>query len=387
MYGRQQILIVAHSLYLEGSICQPNHESTGMSINCYSCPQCGRSIESTLATVKLTCACSHQFQVGGPGPLTVPHIPLQVPTDIARQEIPWRRVLMVAGGFTAILASMAFVALLLIAVDLSKKESASDGSASHSQNLFASKNQAGDIEDSEDIEEPISVSADESSREPLRKAFAALGPRERLNEIKVVQTKGKAHFTKSPNVNTVSLTWQSTRLFKYVEQIATFNMEMGFVLKGNQGWSWFGQKLQTLDKTMVAEQQLFAYSLSLSNLLPLQEAGFDLVTGAPTTVRQRPCYTITVKSNGRPDMVLCFDKDTHLLAKSEFRGRLFQINGGFSKETYFECYYSDYKVTNGVKHWWRFEQFRDGAKYAELNLDNIDFFEKAQKSLFALPGK
>src|SRR6202011_6010681 len=110
-------------------------------------------------------------------------------------------VLMVGGGFVAVLASMAFVALLIIAVDLS----GSNFAQSHSQNLFASKNQADEIEDSDDNEEPTSVSADEPTREPLRKAFAALGPRERLNEIKVVQIKGKAHFTVSPNVNAVAL--------------------------------------------------------------------------------------------------------------------------------------------------------------------------------------
>jgi hypothetical protein len=339
----------------------------------------------------LTCACSHQFQTGEPGPKAVPHIPLQACHAHASVSIPptipWRRVLMVAGGFTAILASMAFVALLIIAVDLSRRESASDLAQSRPTNLFSSQNRGDEIEDGEDNAESTPLAADEHTREPLRKAFAAIGERQRLTEIKVVQIKGKAHFTKSPNVNTVSLTWQSTRLFKYVEQFASFNMEMGFVLKGNQGWSWFGQKLQTMDKTVVADQQLFAYSLSLSNLLPLQEAGFDLVKGTPTTVRQRPCYTIKVKSNGRPDMVLCFDEDTHLLAKSEFRGRLMHIQGISAIDTYFECYYGDYKVTNGVRHWWKFEQYRDGAKYAELNLDNIQFFEKAQKSFFALPGK
>lgn len=355
-------------------------------MNRFPCPRCGRILESFLGSGTICCPCLHQFQVAAPVAAAAPLIPVPVAVLVrSPQNVPLARIFMVAGAFVAAVSGCAFFALLIIAVHLTNKDSATDADG---PNLFgANGNHGSEQSPDDDDEAPPPAAGERKSPEPLRQAFAALGPSQRLHEIQVVQTRGKAHFTISLNVNTVSLNWQSTRSFKYVEQCTGLNMEIGFVLKGKKGWAWSGQQMHVMDKGMVADQQLFAYSLSLSNLLPLQESGFNLVKGENTTVRQRPCYTFKVQSAGRPDMVLCFDEETHLLAKSEFRGKLFHIQGFQPQDTYFECYYSNYKNTNGVNHWWTFEQYRNGMRYAELNLDTIQFFDAVQASFFALPGK
>src|SRR5262249_28631319 len=144
----------------------------------------------------------------------------------------------------------------------------------------------------------------------------------------------------------------------------------------DEGWAWMGKMRKHLDKSAIHEQRLFAYTLSLSNLLPLREKGYELVKGANVNVRGRDCYTIRVKFSGRPDMVFCFDETTHLLARAAFRGRLLRNTTFQAGEVDFECYYSNYKTTNGVNHWWLYEQYRNGSRYAELNLDNIEFYSK-----------
>jgi hypothetical protein len=171
-----------------------------------------------------------------------------------------------------------------------------------------------------------------------------------------------------------------------VEKTST-GIDIGVVLKGDQGWAWFGGPVTILDKKQVAEQQLFAYSLSLSNLLPLKEKGFALESGANVKIQGRDCYSFKVKSAGRPDMVLFLDQDTNLLAKSEFTSnnridpKTFQ-----PRVTLEEYFFSNYKKLKGVNQWWKCEQHLNGTKAAEVEIQEVQFFDKLDNSLFSKPG-
>jgi hypothetical protein len=298
-------------------------------------------------------------------------------------QSPRVRLLIVFGGFTFVFGLLACILVLVLLMDPKAQQNAEAADVGQGKSRDEDTSDADDEADADGDE--VVLEQNQASREPLRKAFDALGNRKKLESIKVVQIRGKAHFSASPNVNTVTLTWQSTRRFKYTEINGTMGLELGFVLKGDEGWGWMSKMVKPMDKSTVAEQRLFAYSLSLSNLLPLQEKGYDLVKEGNVKVRGRDCYTIRVKSAGRPDMVLCFDESTHLLAKAAFRAKLsygYNFQGG---EIHFECYYGDYKTVNGVNHWWKYEQFRNGFKHAELILDDIQFFPKVEKNHFTVP--
>jgi hypothetical protein len=297
------------------------------------------------------------------------------------------RLLVVAGCFVAVCGLMAFLLLLAIVLHRPSQHDAHDAVVAKQESRTgdgADTDDGADEDGAETVSEAKTAAGE--GPEPLRKAFDALGSREKLAAIKVIQIRGKAHFQQAPNVNTVALTWQSTQRFKYVETNGTMGFEIGFVLKGDTGWAWMGKMLKPLDKSAAVEQRLFAYTLSMSNLLPLKGKGYELVKGANVNVRGRDCYTIRVKFAGRPDMVFYLDETTHLLAKAAFRGRLMGGGPYQAGEIDFECYYGNYKVTNGVNHWWQYEQFRNGSRYAELNLDNIEFYAKVQSKHFAVPG-
>jgi hypothetical protein len=355
-----------------------------MPITSISCPICKRTFKNPQAGSLVVCTCGQRLRV----PAAPAAAPIASQTRGPEPEFPWVRLLIVGGSFVAVMALLGVVALVIIIVDYSSRRESDSTAVAQ---VTAKKTPT--TKDHKGKETNPGKKGGPSGKgnpdQPLRKAFDALGSRDKLEQIKVVQIKGKGQFTTAKNVNDITLTWQSIQRFKYVEKFGTVNMEQGFVLKGDQGWTWFDSKMMVLDKDKAGQMQLFAYSLSLSNLLPLKEIGFDLVKGVNLKVRNRNCYSMNVKFAGRPDFLLFFDEETNLLAKSEARTRFMEM-GTFKtqdKDTLVEYYYSNYKKTNDVNHWWKVEQYRDGKRYADLELSNIQFFDKVDEAFFSVPGQ
>lgn len=213
--------------------------------------------------------------------------------------------------------------------------------------------------------------------------FDAIGPAAKLDKIKVTQIEGRFSFAGSISVNPVTMTWQSISRFKWHEKATT--VDIAFLVDGNKGWFGDGRKVRPMEADGFSFYQNLAYSISLSNLIPLRDKGFEITKGEDVTVRGRDCFLARVKSEGRPEMKMYFDKQTGFLTKAEFRGRFFSFNDlKLQKDsTLLENYFGNYRKTDGVNHWRRYEQYRNGAKYAELNLDRVQFFDKVDDRWFA----
>ncbi|MBM4069743.1 MAG: hypothetical protein FJ271_12450 [Planctomycetes bacterium] len=213
--------------------------------------------------------------------------------------------------------------------------------------------------------------------------FDAVGPAAKLDRIKVTQVEGRFSFAGSTAVNPVTMTWQSTTRFKWHEKATS--LDIAFLVDGNKGWFGDGRKVRPMEADGFSFYQNLAYSISLSNLLPLRDKGFEIVKGEDVSVRGRNCLLARVKAEGRPEMKMYFDKQTGFLTKAEFRGRFFSFNDlKLQKEaTLLENYFSNYKKIDGVNHWRRYEQYRNGVKYAELNLDRVQFFDKIDDKWFS----
>lgn len=50
-----------------------------------------------------------------------------------------------------------------------------------------------------------------------------------------------------------------------------------------------------------------------------------------------------------------------------------------------EVYFSDYQESDGIKHWRKAEQFRNGQKGPELRVRTVRFLDKIDESLFGPP--
>src|ERR1019366_252615 len=125
----------------------------------------------------------------------------------------------------------------------------------------------------------------------------------------------------------------------------------------------------------------------LSNLLPLFEEGFKVGEGNDRVIRGKNCREVTVTRPGRAPMKLLFDKQTDLLFKADFQGKFLDTNNRFAAtSTYVEFYFSEYQIFDGVKHWKKQEQWRDGKKFSEINLSDVTFLAELDDSHFVLRG-
>ena len=86
-------------------------------------------------------------------------------------------------------------------------------------------------------------------------------------------------------------------------------------------------------------------------------------------------------------MTLYFSKDTNLLFKADFTGRFLDRNNKFVPfATFVEFFFGDYRVVDGVNHWWKKEQRRDGKKYSEMTLSEVKFLKNTDDSFFTIKG-
>lgn len=151
------------------------------------------------------------------------------------------------------------------------------------------------------------------------------------------------------------------------------------VLDGDKGWVQAMGNTQDMDKDKIAESKEDLYAGWVTRLVPLKGKGFTLSALGEAKVGDRPAVGIKVVHAGRPDINLFFDKETHLLLKSERRAR--EEGKEFTQETL----YQDYKPVEGVQQPHKAIIQRDGKKHVEAEVTEYKAVEKLEDSTFAKP--
>jgi hypothetical protein len=294
-------------------------------------------------------------------------------------------VAIVVGGFGVVLLALIGICLLLIPGDKSSGQPEEDKERkADSQKVLVHKlplNRPGDTNDpvpgkdgEKKPEDRDLVKKDRQQKtrpkdQKLIIPFDALGPAAKLDRIKVVQLKGKATFSNSALVTEVSFAWHGLTHFRAEEMV--LGRKIRIVLKDDMGFDT-GKPLPKEQFDLIRNE---AYSYSLSNLTPLKDKQFQLKQLADAAFQGKDCMVVEAALPGRPTIKLFFAKDTGLLAKSEF----ISFRG---KRILFENQYSDYQETDGVKHWRKLDQLRDGVKYAHLEIQSVQFLDKFDPALF-----
>jgi outer membrane lipoprotein-sorting protein len=155
------------------------------------------------------------------------------------------------------------------------------------------------------------------------------------------------------------------------------------VLNGDKLWTKIGdEKAEEAGKDETAEAKEEAYAGWVATLLPLREKGFMLSSLAEVKVNGKPAVGVQVSHKGHRDVRLFFDKETGLLVKSETTVK--DPRGGGQEQTQ-EAIYSDHKDVDGVKHPMKVVINRDGKKYVDLEVTEIERKDKIDDSVFAKP--
>jgi hypothetical protein len=173
---------------------------------------------------------------------------------------------------------------------------------------------------------------------------------DKLLKIKTVQTRGKATIEAlGVKIQTTDERWvQFPDRIKCATQftVSGVTLTMGFIYDDKQGWMQALDKVRDMDAATLKamrEDTLFLERIVMLHVQGEKGGKWSLVGEAK--VEDRPASGVRLECAGHPAINLYFDKETHLLIKTERRTK---DPGG--QEVTEEKFFKDYKEVNGV---WR----------------------------------
>jgi hypothetical protein len=220
----------------------------------------------------------------------------------------------------------------------------------------------------------------------IEKAIKARGDKpDSKNAAMTWKDKGK--FTGMGITLPYSAEWafQAPDKYRFVFN-ATFGdaaIKLTVVVNGEKAWAKQGDRTEELTGEKLEQTRNEAYQFWVTSLAPLiTDAGFTLATAKGQDVDQKPTVAVKVTRDKKPAMTLYFDKESGLLVKRDVIARdEFQK----WKEVLDEAYFSDYKETDGRKHFTKLKVVRDGKTMIEATLSDAREAEKLDAKLFEKP--
>jgi hypothetical protein len=221
-------------------------------------------------------------------------------------------------------------------------------------------------------------------RKLLAKAIEAQGGEAKLAKLNASHRKGGGKFYGLGGDGvpvTIEMTLQGATQQRFM--IEVMNIKLLKVVNGDKGWIKLNNdKPSAMSKEDLTEEKEQMFGVWVTTLVPLKDKAFKLAPLGEVKVGDRAAIGIRVSRAGHRDVSLFFDKANHLLLKSEM---MVKNMGGDDKEVLQEMLYSDYKEVEGVKQAMKLSAKRDGKRYAEGEITEIDLKEKLDNSTFGPP--
>jgi hypothetical protein len=233
----------------------------------------------------------------------------------------------------------------------------------------------------------------------------ALGKPERLAEVKGVQLECVFHYPPGKQADTpATLTWDPAGRWRLSGRIPDRVSAFDILYDGDHTWlriqldpallkgadpknaamaePLFDGAWHSIGDAVRSENDLISLSelAAQGRSIPLPVLGEGKVNG-------RPCVIVQAAWAGGwlKDAKAYFDRDTHLLAKIEYRGNLTATYGGAVEKTgdsLWEIYFSDYQEADGVKHWRKVEWRRDGVLTESGEVKAVRYLRTVDDALF-----
>jgi len=166
--------------------------------------------------------------------------------------------------------------------------------------------------------------------------------------------------------------------------VMNFDLKIVAVVNGDKGWEKVNDDVKEIAADELAEHKEQMHSNAVISLLPLKkEKDYKLSMIGEVKVEDQPAVGITVSKNGHRDVSLYFDKAKGHLVKSEFNIK--DIKGGGDREVSQTNLYYDYKEFQGARHPTRMVTERDGKKFIETRLTDMQLAEKLDDATFDRP--
>jgi len=137
---------------------------------------------------------------------------------------------------------------------------------------------------------------------------------------------------------------------------------------------------QEMPPEALAEFKEQKYAEDLDRLLFVKQDRYGLGLLDEVKVQGRPAVGVQVKCKGHRDVKLYFDKASGLLLKRE---NIVMDEPG--KEVRQEIFFSEYQDKDNVKCYRKISGFRDGKKFFDGRVVEIEFYNKLDGSVFSMP--
>jgi hypothetical protein len=229
--------------------------------------------------------------------------------------------------------------------------------------------------------------ADDVARAVIEKAIKAQGGAAKVAKLRVMRIKVEGTMTLAAGQPAVSFViedwWQMPDRYKTTSRfdLGGKKVSQTQALDGETGWMQLDGVAQDLPKEAVAEMREQKYAEDLDRLGFLADRGVDVSSAGGAKVGGRDAVGVVVKSNGHRPVTLYFDKETGLLAKREHK----VADGATGKDVTQEVVFGDYREADGLKHYHTLTAYRDGKKWVEAKVVELEFFDKPDKKVFAKP--
>jgi hypothetical protein len=226
---------------------------------------------------------------------------------------------------------------------------------------------------------------DDSAQAIVAKAIKAHGGEEKLSQWKAVTLKGAGTIHIAGESFKFDAVWslQGTTQQKFAVDVTINGMliKVTKVVNGDKGWQKVGDGQATpLTKDEVADEKHGMYANHLQQLVPLKHKMFTLAPLGEVKVNDKDAVGVSVSCKGHTDVSLYFDKKTHLLVKAETRIK--DQGNEINEETFF----SEYKAVDGIMQPFKLLIMRDGKKFVEGDLTEIQIHtQKLDDSIFGPP--
>jgi hypothetical protein len=225
--------------------------------------------------------------------------------------------------------------------------------------------------------------AEPDAKTLIEQAIKAHGGAEELKktQISVSQFKGKIQSPAGELELSGEVASDKDQRQRVSMQLEVMGMKVDVVtvLKNDSGWTKINDTLLEFNAEQVAEGREQAHGHWVATLLPLLGPEYKLAGRGEVKVQDKPAYGVIVSRADRRDVQLFFDKETHLLVKTEQR-----VKDETGKELTEESFFSDYQEKD-ARQPMKVSVRRDDMPYMEAEVTSFQTREKLEDSLFEKP--
>jgi len=230
-------------------------------------------------------------------------------------------------------------------------------------------------------------STDKDLRALIDKAVAAHGGEAKLAKFPAQTLKGAGKFYglgEAIDCNLEIASQDKKFRFGLDMKVTNFDLKITVVVNGDKGWEKVNDDVKDIAADELAEHKEQMHSQAVVSLLPLKkDKGYQLSLIGDVKVGDQAAVGVRIAKKGHRDVSLFFDKAKGHLVKSEFVIK--DIKGGGDKEMMQANLYYDYKEFQGTRHPTRLVVERDGKKFIDAQLTELQLLEKLDDGTFDRP--